>query len=84
MWLPAAELALYVCSTRCRVSRDRGVYVIGHVMLTSSGVQDKLRQKQFFAAAGVPLPDFRGIENAGDLAAAAAEFGFPFMLKSRT
>lgn len=53
-------------------------------MLTSSGVQDKLRQKQFFAAAGVPLPDFRGIENAGDLAAAAAEFGFPFMLKSRT
>ena len=45
--------------------------------------QDKLRQKQFFAAAGVPVADFRGIENAGDLAAAAAEFGFPFMLKSR-
>jgi phosphoribosylaminoimidazole carboxylase (NCAIR synthetase) len=45
--------------------------------------QDKLRQKQFFAAAGVPVADFRGIESAGDLAAAAAEFGFPFMLKSR-
>ncbi len=53
-------------------------------MLTSNSVQDKLRQKQFFAAAGVPMPDFRGVENAGDLAAAAAEFGFPFMLKSRT
>lgn len=46
--------------------------------------QDKLRQKQFFAAAGVPVADFRGVENAGDLAAAAAQFGFPFMLKSRT
>ncbi len=58
--------------------------MIGHIMLTSNSVQDKLRQKQFFAAAGVPMPDFRGVENAGDLAAAAAEFGFPFMLKSRT
>jgi phosphoribosylaminoimidazole carboxylase (NCAIR synthetase) len=47
-------------------------------------LQDKLRQKQFFAAAGVPVADFRGVESAGDLAAAAAEFGFPFMLKSRT
>lgn len=46
-------------------------------------LQDKLRQKQFFAAAGVPVPDFRGIEDASDLAAAAAEFGFPFMLKAR-
>lgn len=46
-------------------------------------LQDKLRQKQFFAAAGVPVADFRGVESDGDMAAAAAEFGFPFMLKSR-
>lgn len=32
----------------------------------------------------MPLPDFRGIENERDIAAAAANFGFPFMLKSRT
>ena len=45
--------------------------------------QDKLLQKEHFAAAGVPVADFRGVASAADAHAAAADFGFPLMLKSR-
>ena len=47
------------------------------------GAQDKLLQKEHFAAAGVPVADFRGVASAADAHAAAADFGFPLMLKSR-
>ncbi|KAK9819561.1 hypothetical protein WJX81_003984 [Elliptochloris bilobata] len=46
-------------------------------------IQDKLLQKEHFAAAGVPVADFRGVASAVDADEAAADFGFPLMLKSR-
>ncbi len=47
-------------------------------------IQDKFAQKRHFAAAGLPVGPFREVSSAADAAAAGAEFGFPFMLKSRT
>jgi phosphoribosylaminoimidazole carboxylase len=46
-------------------------------------IQDKFRQKEHFAAAGVPLGEFRSIADDAELAAAADAFGFPLMIKSR-
>jgi phosphoribosylaminoimidazole carboxylase len=46
-------------------------------------IQDKFAQKQHFAAAGVPLPEFRDVKCASCAAAAGAAFGYPFMLKSK-
>ncbi|GFH05534.1 ATP-grasp domain-containing protein [Haematococcus lacustris] len=46
-------------------------------------IQDKFAQKQHFAAAGVPLPEFRDIKCRGCMEATARAFGFPFMLKSK-
>lgn len=47
-------------------------------------IQDKFRQKQHFAAAGVPLPEFREIKCGKCAAAAGDAFGYPYMLKSKT
>jgi len=47
-------------------------------------IQDKFGQKRHFAAAGVPLAPFRGpLLSLADVDAAAAELGFPLVLKSR-
>jgi phosphoribosylaminoimidazole carboxylase len=46
-------------------------------------IQDKFAQKQHFAAAGVPAAPFADVPDEPSLAAAAKEFGFPFMLKSK-
>eukprot|EP00775_Hariotina_reticulata_P011066 gene11066-11222_t len=46
-------------------------------------IQDKFAQKQHFAAAGVPAAPFADVPDETALAAAAQEFGFPFMLKSK-
>ncbi len=47
-------------------------------------IQDKLTQKQHFQRAGVAMGEFRGVaSNPADIAAAAADFGYPLMLKSR-
>lgn len=46
-------------------------------------IQDKFRQKQHFAAAGVPLPAFASIEDEAALTAFGAAHGYPFMLKAR-
>ena len=45
--------------------------------------QDKLEQKRHFQAAGVPVADFMGVEDAAAAQRAAQAFGFPFFLKSR-
>lgn len=55
----------------------------GPLICARPGRQDKLLQKEHFAAAGVPVADFRGVASAADAHAAAADFGFPLMLKSR-
>ena len=40
-------------------------------------------QKQHFQAAGIPLADFAEVADAAAGGAAGADYGFPFMLKSR-
>jgi phosphoribosylaminoimidazole carboxylase (NCAIR synthetase) len=40
-------------------------------------IQDKLVQKEFFKAAGVPLGDFKSVGSAADVIAAAAEVRKP-------
>lgn len=51
--------------------------------LCMCGVQDKHAQKKHFAASGVPVAPFADIDSAAALQAAADEFGFPLMLKSK-
>ena len=46
-------------------------------------IQDKFAQKEFFASAHVPLAPFRRLSDEASVAAAAAKFGFPLMLKAR-
>lgn len=46
-------------------------------------IQDKHAQKQHFAAAGVPVAPFADVDSEAALQAAAADFGFPLMLKSK-
>ena len=50
---------------------------------TLSLVGDKLRQKETFAAAGLPLAPFRAVESPDDARQAAAEWGWPIVLKAR-
>ncbi|MDS0282993.1 5-(carboxyamino)imidazole ribonucleotide synthase [Haloarcula onubensis] len=47
-------------------------------------IQDKLVQKRRLAEAGVPVPEFRGVDTAAELREACAELGYPAMLKART
>ena len=44
--------------------------------------QHRLREKEFLAAAGLPLPPFRKVTSAEELKAAVAEIGAPAVLKS--
>lgn len=44
--------------------------------------QHRLREKEFLAAAGIPLPPFRKVTSAEELKAAVAEIGAPAVLKS--
>ena len=47
-------------------------------------IQDKLVQKRRLAEAGVPVPEFRGVDTAEELREACDELGYPAMLKART
>lgn len=51
----------------------------GHVLHTT---QHRLREKQFLAKAGIPLPPFRAIHSLDELRAALAEIGCPAVLKT--
>eukprot|EP00879_Flechtneria_rotunda_P023519 GHRR01024881.1.p1 GENE.GHRR01024881.1~~GHRR01024881.1.p1 ORF type:complete len:496 (+),score=146.15 GHRR01024881.1:746-2233(+) len=46
-------------------------------------IQDKHAQKQHFDAAGVPVGPYADVQDQASLEAAAANFGYPFMLKSK-
>jgi len=46
-------------------------------------VGDKLRQKETFAAAGLPLPTFRAVASQDEVLQAAKEWGWPIVLKAR-
>ncbi|MFB6218301.1 MAG: 5-(carboxyamino)imidazole ribonucleotide synthase [Halobacteriaceae archaeon] len=47
-------------------------------------IEDKLRQKRAFADAGIPVPEFRGVDTEAELEAALDDLGRPAMLKART
>ncbi|MFC7235964.1 5-(carboxyamino)imidazole ribonucleotide synthase [Halosegnis marinus] len=47
-------------------------------------IQDKLVQNERFDDAGVPLPDYRRVDDAEDLRDAGDDLGWPVMLKART
>jgi len=47
-------------------------------------IQDKYVQNEHFAAAGVPLPEYRAVDSVAELEAALDELGTPAMLKART
>ncbi len=48
-----------------------------------AAIQDKLRQKQKLAEAGLPLPHFASVADMADLREKIAEFGLPLVLKAR-
>jgi 5-(carboxyamino)imidazole ribonucleotide synthase len=50
---------------------------------TVAVVQDKLTQKERIAAAGLAVPAFRGVASPDEALAAAAELGWPLLLKAR-
>ncbi|HEX8033658.1 MAG TPA: 5-(carboxyamino)imidazole ribonucleotide synthase [Ktedonobacterales bacterium] len=50
---------------------------------TLAAVQDKLAQKQFMRAAGVPVPEFAEVRTQEDIARAAEVWGWPVVLKAR-
>jgi len=66
-----------------RVARQTGTPV-HPAPETLRTIQDKLVQKRRLADAGVPVPEFRGVETAAELREACDELGYPAMLKART
>jgi 5-(carboxyamino)imidazole ribonucleotide synthase len=65
-----------------RVSEETGTPVHPHPE-TLRIIQDKLVQKEELSAAGVPVPEFRRVDSAEDLADALHDLGYPAMLKAR-
>lgn len=51
---------------------------------TVAKIQDKWRQKQFLAGAGLPVPDTMALESPEDLRQAPDKLGYPLVLKTRT
>lgn len=45
-------------------------------------VQDRVEEKRFCARAGLPTAAFRALEDISELPSAAADLGFPFILKT--
>jgi len=62
---------------------EAGGYALFPTANSIALVQDKLIQKQTLAAAGLPVPRFRAVENPEAVARAAQEFGLPMLLKAR-
>ncbi|HEX6820196.1 MAG TPA: 5-(carboxyamino)imidazole ribonucleotide synthase [Ktedonobacterales bacterium] len=62
--------------------REQGVavYPTGRTLAT---VQDKLTQKEFMRAAGIPTPRFTDVAERADVERAGREWGWPLLLKAR-
>ena len=58
-----------------------GIPYPGCGVLASALAMDKLRTKRIWRAEGLPTPDYRVLHNAADAEAAAAEFGYPLIIK---
>ena len=76
------EIELADPDTLARVSEETGTPVHPDPD-TLRTIQDKLRQNESYAAAGIPTPEFRRVDDAADLRAAGEELGWPVMLKAR-
>ncbi len=61
-------------------ARGVAVYPSAHTLAL---IQDKFEQKRFMRAAGAPTPDFAPVASPEDVARAAADWGWPLMLKGR-
>jgi D-alanine-D-alanine ligase len=53
----------------------------GSGVMASALAMDKVRSKKLFRSAGIATPDFAVIENRADAIHAAADFGYPLVLK---
>ena len=62
--------------------REQGAAVFP-TAATLATVQDKLAQKQFMRAAGVPVPEFAEVGALEDITRAGEEWGWPVVLKAR-
>ncbi|MCL6562395.1 MAG: 5-(carboxyamino)imidazole ribonucleotide synthase [Firmicutes bacterium] len=51
---------------------------------TVAKIQDKWRQKQFLAEAGLPVPETMALESLEELRKAPEKLGYPLVLKTRT
>jgi 5-(carboxyamino)imidazole ribonucleotide synthase len=76
------EIELADPDTLARVSEETGTPVHPDPD-TLRTIQDKLRQNESYAAAGIPTPEFRRVDDVADLRAAGEELGWPVMLKAR-
>jgi 5-(carboxyamino)imidazole ribonucleotide synthase len=65
-----------------RVANETGVTVHPSPD-TLRTIQDKLVQKDALADAGIPVPEYRAVDDAADLRAALEELGTPAMVKAR-
>jgi 5-(carboxyamino)imidazole ribonucleotide synthase len=76
------EIELADPDTLARVSEETGTPVHPDPD-TLRTIQDKLRQNESYAEAGIPTPEFRQVDDADDLRAAGEDLGWPVMLKAR-
>jgi len=76
------EIELADPDALARVAEDTGVPVHPSPD-TLRVIQDKLVQNRHLREAGIPVPEFRAVEDADDLQAAISEFGYPVMVKAR-
>ena len=58
-----------------------GIPYTGSGVMASALAMDKIRSKQIFTAAGIDTPDYHVIATPGDARLAAAELGFPMVIK---
>jgi propionyl-CoA carboxylase alpha chain len=65
-----------------RACADAGLIFIGPAAETIAAMGDKVKAKAIMAAAGVPVLPSATITDTTDLAAAAAEVGFPLLVKA--
>ncbi len=59
----------------------QGIAYPGCGVLASALSMDKLRSKRIWKAEGLPTPDYRVLNDVADANAAAAGFGYPFIIK---
>jgi len=58
-----------------------GIPYTGSGVMASAIAMDKVRSKHLFQAAGIPTPDYAVITTRSEAAAAAANLGFPLVIK---